>query len=91
MTGRTFITAAEVAELLEFPKATSFLGRRLALERDHGFPPPVCFTRSPLKWRRSDVVRWIDGTYQPPDIAGAARLDGDANRRVLLLQEARRG
>lgn len=90
MTERIFIGAAEAAQLLELPSADAFKSRRAALERDHGFPPPVPWAASPLRWRRADVIAWRDNYYKAPDLAPALGPGrGDAARRVVMLGMAR--
>lgn len=85
-----FVDAANVAALLEMPSGPAFLARHAALTRDHGFPAPLPWTRSPLKWRRADVIAWRDNLYAAPDLEAAlGPARGDAARRVLLLQAAR--
>lgn len=86
---RIFITAHDVADMLEFQSAAQFLTRRAALERDQGFPTPVVFCQRPLKWRRTDVQSWLDGAYLPPDIDAARPVSGDRARRVVMLHQAR--
>lgn len=85
-----FIDAAEVAAALELPDRAAFLRVRDRLESDHGFPPPLPWTRAPLKWRRADVIAWRDGLHAAPDLTpatGPAR--GDTARRVVMLHHAR--
>jgi predicted DNA-binding transcriptional regulator AlpA len=83
---RLFISAAEVAAMMEFTGPAGFLTRRARLEAI-GFPPPVPFVTRPLKWRRAAVQAWLDGARFAPDTAPATP---DAARKVVLLAEARR-
>lgn len=88
MTGRIFITSAEVAALLEYDSAAAFLSRRAELEEAHDFPPPAPLQRRPLKWRRDAVVRWLAAQGH----AGApspALAHGLASGKVALLEAAR--
>ncbi|QPM89131.1 hypothetical protein [Pseudooceanicola algae] len=55
-----FITSEEVASLLELSGRASFLVKRDWLERDHDFPPPMPHSLSPMLWRRSAVLAWLD-------------------------------
>ncbi|MEM9763183.1 MAG: hypothetical protein AAF968_11830 [Pseudomonadota bacterium] len=81
MSGRLYITAAEVARILEFKDAAQFQRQRARLVAEHGFPEPVLLMRRPLRWRREDVETWAswfsglrrDGADQAP-AAGAAHL-----------------
>jgi hypothetical protein len=91
MSAPLYIGAAEVAALLELPGPRSFLERRERLEREEGFPPPAPWARSPLKWRREDVLAWRDVRRQVAAVAPAAGpVRGDVARRVVMLQNARR-
>lgn len=90
MTAPLFMDAGEVAAALEMPDRAAFLRARDRLVAEHGFPAPVPWTRTPLKWRRADVIAWRDALYTAPDLSpatGPAR--GDAARRVVMLQNAR--
>ena len=54
-----FITAADVACLIGMNSAAHFLARRVELEQDEDFPPPLPTCRRPLKWRRDAVTAWV--------------------------------
>lgn len=83
-----FIQAGEVADLLELDTREQFLRRRAHLE-DLGFPHPVGWVRCPLRWRRSEVVAWLDAQSQgvpqdlPDDVVPLA------TRRLALHNMAR--
>ena len=58
MTLPSFITSAQVAQLLDLPSANAFLARRADME-DLGFPLPVAWMARPMKWRADLVQAWI--------------------------------
>lgn len=60
---KRFIQADEVAALLELDNRNQFLRRRAGLE-DLGFPRPLDWIRAPLRWRRCEVVAWLDAQTQ---------------------------
>ena len=86
MTGPSYIDAAAVAGLMELDGAAAFQRRRAELEARHGFPPPVPWSRRPMKWRASDVEAWIAGARFA---SGEAAGGPDAARRVVMLHRAR--
>ena len=87
---RVFVTAADVAAILEYPSASAFLRRRLDLEHLHGFPPPAPLSDRPLKWRREAVEEWRDRQGLPEDEdIGPALEHGLASGTVALLAAAR--
>lgn len=90
MTAPVFLTTAQVAELLGLSDA-GFLRRRDHLEVDNGFPQPMPTSRRPLRWRRDQVIHWIEGQGLPRD-AGSDTVDPYliATGKVALLAEARR-
>jgi|GEM_PF-981767 len=91
VTPADYVTAAEVAALLGLSGAHAFLARRLDLEDARGFPPPVPWSRCPLKWRREDVAAWVDGLAGVPSAAlDAFPAPGDAARRAVMMQHARK-
>jgi len=55
----TFIDAQMVAKLCGFHDAKRFLARRAYMEQN-GFPAPVHWLKRPLKWRRDQVMGWIE-------------------------------
>lgn len=87
---RLFITADEVAALLELDNASSFLRARQRLEDETGFPTPMPLPLRPLKWRREAVEAW----RAAQGLAPAQRLTQDDIRRagpnVILMAEAGR-
>lgn len=56
---KPFIPAEDVARLIGYRTAHTFLMHRTRLERDEGFPPPLPTSRRPLLWRRDEVEGWI--------------------------------
>lgn len=87
MMARTFISTAEVADLLGV-SAQGFLRNRARLEDELGFPEAMPHRRRPLIWRRDQVETWIDGQGTPRE----DRIDPAlvAAGKVALLAEARR-
>lgn len=89
---RTFITAPEVARLLEYASAESFLRQRERLESDHDFPPPAPLQSRPRKWRREAVELWKaragHGAADTPAPRAPIRVPAGSN--VSLLAAARR-
>lgn len=83
-----FITARQVAQLLEFETTQQFRSRRDHLIRDLGFPRPVPFIRKPMKWRRDDVENWIAALNRPL-ANGALPFHAADHRKVVLLEQAR--
>ncbi len=75
MITQSFITAAQVAQLLELPNAHGFLRQRDDLE-NRGFPLPCPWSSRPLKWRRELVQGWIAGQGLPRATAQPLRLVG---------------
>ncbi len=59
-----FITASQVAQLLDMPNGNAFLWHRPRLE-DMGFPLPLPWARNPMKWRADQVRHWIAGQGLP--------------------------
>lgn len=87
---RTFITAGDVAEILEYPTPDAFLRRRAELEELHDFPPPAPLQARPLKWRRDAVEHWAARQgYAPDDTTERTLARGLASGRVSLLSAAR--
>lgn len=86
MITQSFITAAQVALLLDLPTAQSFLRQREDLEH-RGFPLPCPWSLRPLKWRRDVVEAWIGGQGLPRMAPGPnLRLVGGS--AALLAQAA---
>ncbi len=85
----TFITTAQVSQLLGVSDG-SFRRRRAQLEDCAGFPEPMPHSARPLRWRRDQVLAWIQGQGLPRDLE--ARVDPAlvASGQVVLLAEARR-
>ncbi len=75
MIAQSFITAAQVAQLLELPNAHGFLRQRDDLEH-RGFPVPCPWSSRPLKWRRELVQAWIANQGLPRATAQPLRLVG---------------
>lgn len=75
MITQSFITAAQVAQLLELANAQSFLRQRDDLEIC-GFPLPCRWSSRPLKWRRDVVQAWIEAQGLPRAVAQPLRLIG---------------
>lgn len=82
---RTFITAEEVAQLLELPNGNAFLRRRDELERDHDFPAPMPVPLRPMRWRASAVRGWLNAQGNAPTGAPTA-----PPTNLVLLKEAAR-
>lgn len=89
MTAPIFIATGDVAQLLGLSDG-GFLRQRPRLEDEAGFPEPMPFARRPLRWRRDQVLAWIEGQGLPRD--AACRIDpaAIASGQVVLLAEARR-
>lgn len=75
MITQSFITAAQVAQLLELANAWSFLRQRTDLE-NRGFPLPCPWSSRPLKWRRELVEGWIAVQGLPRALSQPLRLVG---------------
>lgn len=58
MTNPIFIDAGEVAARLSISRAL-FLRQRDWMETNLGFPVPVSWARSPMKWRANAIDTWI--------------------------------
>ena len=54
------ISADAVARLLGLDSARAFLRQRARLEDDLFFPPAVQVQLKNLRWRRDEVLAWID-------------------------------
>lgn len=86
-----FVDTAEVADLLGLPSAAAFLTRRVELEDSAGFPMSLPHWKRPLKYRRDQVLAWLERQGRP-------KSDEDlpidpallAAGKVLLFAEARR-
>lgn len=89
---RIFITASEVAEILEYANRDAFLRRRAELEEDHDFPPPAPLQSRPLKWRRDAVEHWkTQAGLQARDDGIRMSVDaGPIGGKVALLRAAQR-
>lgn len=88
-----FITASEVAALIGFDSGAAFLRERDRLENDHDFPLPMPTSRSPMKWRRSQVEGWVQAMGRAPSAMAADRAlpapPVARTPRLTMLQEAR--
>ncbi len=80
-----FITATQLANMLGLDRAATFLRRRATLERETLFPAPMPTTARPLRWRRDEVMAWIERHGRP--VAPPPVIAGD---NVVLLDMARR-
>lgn len=69
----SFITSAQVAQLLDLPGATSFLARRPQLE-EMGFPLPCPWSARPMKWRSDLVQGWINAQGRPRAVGHKPQL-----------------
>jgi predicted DNA-binding transcriptional regulator AlpA len=85
----TFIATAEVAQLLGL-SGGNFLRVRPRLEDEAGFPEPMPHSRRPLRWRRDQVLSWIEGQGLPRDTESTVDPALIASGQVVLLAEARR-
>lgn len=84
--GRLFLTSAEVAKLIGYASADTFLSARARLVEDERFPEPiqqraVC----PLRWRRDEIVAWMN---RPParveGVPGMVAADLAVDRAVMM-------
>lgn len=92
MSAPVFLDAAGVAELIGLPDAGAFLRRRVALEDRTQFPLPLPHWRRPLKYRRDQVLAWLDRQGRPADDGdpvAEAIAAGMASGKVALLDLAR--
>lgn len=74
----TYIESAEVARLLGFEgkrPGLQFLARRSRLEAQ-GFPQPLSWTASPLKWDRAAVEAWIAAARRLAAEGAQPRVEG---------------
>lgn len=85
----TFIPTAQVAQLLGLSDG-GFLRQRPRLEDEVGFPEPMPHSRRPLRWRRDQVLAWIDAQGRPRDPDTHVDPSLLASGQVILLAEARR-
>lgn len=53
-----FLTASDVAPIIGYETAASFLRDRERLERRLAFPAPMPTCQRPLKWRAAAVRAW---------------------------------
>lgn len=85
---RDFITAPEVAQILELDNAAAFLRVRHRLERDADFPQPLPIQHRPLKWRRDAIEAWkaVQGHASTAD----APTPASWGPNVILMSEAAR-
>jgi hypothetical protein len=90
MSERTFIDAREIAQLLGLPDGAAFLRRRTDLEDHHGFPIPMPHWKRPIKYRRDQVMHWIDLHGTPKGEEPAIDPALIASGKVRMLAEARR-
>lgn len=57
---KTFITSPEVAEMIGYSSAATFLRDRARLEADTLFPLPMpTHTGRAFRWRRDEVSAWV--------------------------------
>lgn len=89
---RTFITAEEVAQLLELANGNAFLRRREELERAHYFPAPMPVPQRPMRWRASAVSAWLDAQGNAPTAHGDTYTGAPTAppTNLVLLKEAAR-
>lgn len=57
---RLLITSDEVAGLLGLVNAAAFLRQRERLEAEALFPPCVKVQKRAMRWRRDEVLAWVD-------------------------------
>ncbi len=89
-----FIQSADVAQRLGLTSANAFLRKRVELEDDHGFPPPMPQSRRPLMWRAELVDNWLQriGTetdHQTPQHQHAPQQAPRPHARADMMQRAR--
>lgn len=90
MTGApTFIATPQVARMLGVSDSL-FLRRRGQLEEFAGFPQPMPHCSRPLRWRRDQVLAWIDAQGRPRDADSDIDPALLASGQIVLLAEARR-
>lgn len=84
--GRLFLTAAEVAPLIGYASASTFLNARERLEEDEGFPTPILQRAVvPLRWRRDELVAWLNRLPAPVEgVPGMVAADLAADRAVMM-------
>lgn len=73
MTLPSFITSAQVAQLLDLPSRESFLAKRAALE-NNGFPLPCSWSARPMRWRAELVRAWINTQGLPRAVGQKPQL-----------------
>lgn len=71
---RLLITSDEVAALLGLDSARAFLRQRDRLERDLHFPPPVRVQLRAMRWRRDEVLTWVDRQGTAPMLPPARNV-----------------
>lgn len=74
---RLLITSDEVAALLGLDSARAFLRQRDRLEGVEFFPPPIRVQLRAMRWRRDEVLAWINrqGTApMPPPARNVVQL-----------------
>jgi hypothetical protein len=70
-----FITSAQVARVIGYDNAGGFLSNRKRLENDTLFPLPMpTHTRRSLRWRRDEVMAWVDRHGLPRPTHGQSNL-----------------
>lgn len=79
-----FITAAEVAALLEYDTPRQFQRQRARLTAEEGFPLPIPLNKRTLRWRRDDVIAWRDRLTGLPD--PTAMIDPDMPGNIVQLR-----
>lgn len=80
-----FITATQIAALLQLRDANAFLAKRATLVADHQFPEPMAFSARPLLWRTDQVTAWVARQGLPrPDAPPPAPLRSN----VVMLHRA---
>lgn len=83
MSARVFIGADEIAKMLELGTKAMFLTRRNHLE-ELGFPNPIAWMKSPMRWRRDDVQNWLDGAGRNSADLYLLEPTPSAHRKVVM-------
>lgn len=70
-----FLNSAQVASAIGVDSAHAFLAQRDRMERETLFPLPMpTYSRRKLRWRRDEVLAWVERNGLPRPAPGQTNL-----------------